>query len=82
MSKSARTRAEQQFAPGQSKSKEAQKLKAEARQKRADKMARLRTLRLAKEEADRQDAAEKAAAEKAAKAATKPKRRARASAAG
>ena len=65
MLKSVRSRAEEQFAATQKKDKQALKEKEKEQQEKADHTARLRALRLAKEEADR-IAAEKAAAEKAA----------------
>ena len=65
MLKSVKSRAEEQFAATQKKDKQALKEKEKARQERSEHMARLRGLRLAKEEADRK-AAEKAAEEEAA----------------
>ena len=65
MRKSARLRAEAQFTATQKKSDQALKEKEKAAQKIAEKNARLRALRLAKEAADK-EAAEAAAAEKAA----------------
>ena len=65
MLKSVKSRAEEQFAATQKKDKQALKEKEKTRQERAEHMARLRGLRLAKEEADRK-AAEKAAEEEAA----------------
>ena len=65
MWKSVKSRAEEQFAAIQKKDKQALKGKKKARQERAEHVARLRALRLAKEAADKK-AAEKAAAEKAA----------------
>jgi hypothetical protein len=65
MLKSVKSRAEEQFAATQKKDKQALKEKEKARQERAEHMARLRGLRLAKEEADRK-AAKKAAEEEAA----------------
>ena len=53
MPKSARLRAEEQFAATQKKDKQALKEKDRARQEIADRMARLRALRLAKEAADK-----------------------------
>ena len=71
MWKSARSRAEAQFAATQKKSKQAQKEKDKAWQETEKKVANLRALRLAKEAADR-EAAERAAAEKAAAKTNKP----------
>ncbi len=65
MWKSARSRAEAQFAATQKKDKQALKAKEKAWQETEKKVANLRALRLAKEAADK-DAAERAAAEKAA----------------
>jgi hypothetical protein len=62
MSKSARSRAEEQFTATQKKDKQALKEKEKARQEREDHVASLRALRLAKEAADKK-AAEEAAAE-------------------
>lgn len=56
MSKSARSRAEAQFAATQKKDDKILQEKEEARQKEADQTARLRALRLAKEAADREAA--------------------------
>ena len=61
MRKSAKSRAEEQFTATQKKDKLVLKEKEKAQQERADHVARLRALRLAKEAADRK-AAEKAAA--------------------
>ena len=69
MLKSVRSRAEAQFAAAQKKDKQALKAEEKARQERADHVARLRALRLAKEAADKAAAGEKAAAK-----ATKPAR--------
>lgn len=66
MWKSARSKAEEQFAATQKKAKQALKEKEKAWQETEKKVANLRALRLAKEAADK-EAAEKAAAEKAAK---------------
>ncbi len=66
MLKSAKSRAEEQFAATQKKDKQALKEKEKVRQERAEHVASLRALRLAKEAADKKAAAEKAAAEKAA----------------
>ncbi len=52
MLKSVRSRAEEQFAASQKKLKLVQKEKDEAGQERAEKVARLRALRLAKEASD------------------------------
>ena len=54
MLKSAKLRAEEQFAATQKKGKLAQKEKDKAQQVIAEKTARLRALRLAKEEADKE----------------------------
>ncbi len=66
MLKSTKSRAEEQFAATQKKDKLALNEKEKARQERAEHVASLRALRLAKEAADKQaaenDAAEKAAA--------------------
>ncbi len=61
MRKSARSRAEEQFAATQKKSKQALKEKEKERRKIADHVLSLRSFRLAKEAADK-EAAEKAAA--------------------
>ncbi|MBL6953517.1 MAG: hypothetical protein ISR50_12845 [Alphaproteobacteria bacterium] len=53
MSKSAKSRAEEQFAATQKKDRQALKEKESAQQVRADHQAKLRGLRLAKEAADR-----------------------------
>ena len=73
MLKSVKSRAEQQFTATQKKGKKALKEKDKARQERAEHVASLRALRLAKEAADKK-AAEKAAAEKAAAKNKKPSR--------
>ena len=65
MLKSVKSRAEEQFAATQKKDKKALNEKETARQERAEHVASLRALRLAKEAADKK-AAEKAVAEKAA----------------
>ncbi len=62
MSTSARSRAEEQFAATQKKAKQALNEKEKARQERAEHVASLRALRLAKEVADKEAAAEKGAA--------------------
>ena len=62
MLKSARARAEDQFAATQKKAKQALNKKDKAREEIAERMARQRALRLAKEAADKEAAAEKAAA--------------------
>ncbi len=62
MLKSARARAEEQFAATQKKVKQAPNKKDKARQEIAERMARQRALRLAKEAADKEAAAEKGAA--------------------
>lgn len=53
MLKSVKSRAEEQFAATQKKAKLALKEKDKARQERAESVARLRALRLAKEAADK-----------------------------
>ncbi len=58
MLKSVKSRAEQQFAATQKKDQQALKEKEKARRERADHVAKLRALRLAKEAADK-EAAEK-----------------------
>ncbi len=63
MLKSVRSRAEEQFAASQKKLKLVQKEKDKAGQDRAEKVARLRALRLAKETSDK-EAADKIDAEK------------------
>ncbi len=73
MLKSVKSRAEEQFAATQKKDNQALKEKEKARQEKADHVASLRALRLAKEAADKK-AAEKAAAEKAAAKNKKPSR--------
>ena len=65
MVKSAKSRAEEQFAATQKKDKQALNEREEARQAEAEHMASLRALRLAKEAADKK-VAEEAAIEKAA----------------
>ncbi len=77
MAKSVKSRAEEQFAATQKKDKQALKEKEKARLQRAEQVARLRGLRLAKEAADKA-AAEKEAAEKAAAKKKKPSRKPRA----
>ncbi len=62
MLRSAKSRAEEQFAATQKKDKQALKEKEKARQESAEHVANLRALRLAKEAADKEAAAEKAAA--------------------
>jgi hypothetical protein len=62
MLKSARSRAEEQFAATQKKAKPALNENEKEQQKIAEHVARLRALRLAKEAADKEAAAEKAAA--------------------
>ncbi len=73
MVKSVKSRAEEQFAAIQKKDKQALKEKEKARQERAEHVASLRALRLAKEAADK-EAAVKEAAEKAAAKKKKPSR--------
>jgi colicin import membrane protein len=63
MSKSSRSKAEEQFAATQKKAKQVQKEKERAWQERTEHMAKLRALRLAKEAADK-EAAEGTAAGK------------------
>ncbi len=65
MVESVKSRAEEKFAAIQKKDKEAINEKKKALQERAEHVARLRVLRLAKEAADK-EAADKEAAEKAA----------------
>jgi len=67
MLKSVKSRAEEQFAATQKKDKQVLKEKEKARQERADHVAGLKALRLAKEAADAETAADQAAAEQAAK---------------
>ena len=62
MLKSVKSRAEEQFAATQKKNKQALKEKEKVRQERAERVASLRALRLAKETADKEADAEKAAA--------------------
>ncbi len=64
MLKSVKSRAEEQFTATQKKKKMVLKEKEQARQERAEHVAGLRALRLAKEAADKEAAAEKAAAKK------------------
>jgi hypothetical protein len=71
MLKSGRSRAEEKFAATQKKYKQALNGNEKARQERAEHVASLRALRLAKEAADKK-AAEKAAAEKTAAKNKKP----------
>ncbi len=71
--KSAKSRAEELFAATQKKDKRALNEKEIARQERAERVASLRALRLAKEAADKK-AAENADAEKAAAKNKKPSR--------
>ncbi|MCZ6482281.1 MAG: hypothetical protein O6757_03420 [Alphaproteobacteria bacterium] len=56
MYQSVRSRAEERFAATQKKDKQALKEKEKARQERAEHVARLRALRLAKEAADKEAA--------------------------
>ncbi len=67
------SRAEEQFAATQKKDKQALMEKDKAQQEMAERMARLRALRLAKEAADK-EAAKEADAEKAAAKNKKPSR--------
>ena len=62
MLKSARARAEDQFAATQKKAKQALNKKDKARQEIAERMAKQRALRLAKEAADKEVSAEKGVA--------------------
>ena len=62
MLKSVKSRAEEQFAATQKKNKQALKEKEKMRQERAEQVASLRALRLAKEAADKKADTEKAAA--------------------
>ena len=64
MLKSVKTKAEEQFAATQKKDKKVLKEKEKARLERAEHVASLRALRLAKEAADKEAATEKAAAKK------------------
>ena len=73
MRKSAKSRAEEQFAAIRKKDKQPLNENEKAQQERAENMARLRALRLAKEAADK-EAAEKADTEKAAANNKKPSR--------
>ncbi len=73
MVKSAKSRAEEQFAATQKKDKQALNEREEARQAEAEHMASLRALRLAKEAADKK-VAEEAAIETAAAKKKKPSR--------
>jgi colicin import membrane protein len=73
MVESVKSKAEEKFAAIQKKDKEALKGKKKALQERAEHVARLRALRLAKEAADKK-AAEEAAAEKTAAKNKKPSR--------
>ena len=68
-----KSRAEEQFTATQKKGNQARKERDKASQERAEHVARLKALRLAKE-ADDKIAAEKAAAEKAATKDKKPSR--------
>ncbi len=67
MLRSAKSKAEEQFAAIRKKDKQALKEKEKARLERAEQVGRLRTLRLAKEEADRKTAEKEAAEKEAAK---------------
>ena len=67
MLKSAKSRAEEQFAATRKKDKQALKEKEKVRLERAEHVGRLRTLRLAKEEAERKTAEKEAAEKEAAK---------------
>ena len=74
MVKTAKSKAEEQFAATQKRDQLALKEKQDARQESADQVSKLRALRMAKEVADK-EAAELAAAEKAA-AKAKPRAKA------
>jgi len=63
MFKPARLKAEEQFTATQKKDKQALKAKEQARLEIKEHVAKLRALRLAKEAADKKEAAEKEAAE-------------------
>lgn len=67
MRKSVRSKAEEQFATGQKKAKQALKEKEKAQFDMAERMARQKGLRLAKEAADREIADQEAAAKVATK---------------
>ncbi len=71
MQMAVRSRAEEQFAATQKKAKQALKEKDKEQRERAEHIAKLRALRLAKEAADK-EAADKEAAEKAAAKKKKP----------
>ena len=73
MVKLAKSRAEEQFMATQKKDNQARKEKDKASQERAEHVASLKALRLAKEAADK-EAAEQEAAEKAAAKNKKPSR--------
>ncbi|HJO97147.1 MAG TPA: hypothetical protein QF891_04055, partial [Rhodospirillales bacterium] len=73
MLKTVKSRAEEQFTATQKKDRKALKDKEKARQERADSVARLRGLRLAKEAADK-EAAEAEAKKKPSAKKKKPKR--------
>ncbi len=74
MSKSAKSRAEEQFTATQKKDKQVLKDKEKARYDRAENVSKLKALRMAKEAADK-EAAAVVEAEKAAKAAAKKKKK-------
>ena len=67
MSKNAKSRAEELFTATQKKDKLALKEKEKAQMERAEHVSRLRTLRLAKEAADKEAAAEAAKSKKPAR---------------
>ncbi len=67
MLKTVKSRAEEQFAATQKKDKQVLKEKEKAQQERANHMARLRALRLAKEAADKKEAEKEAEKETAKK---------------
>ncbi len=75
MRRSAKSRAEEQFAASQKKANQALKDKEKARQEVAEHVAMLRGLRLAKEAADKKAAEAAAAVKAAAKTKKKPAKR-------
>ncbi len=75
MRRSAKSRAEEQFAATQKKAKQALKEKEKARQEVAEHVAKLRGLRLAKEAADKAAADKAAATAKGAAKSKKPAKR-------
>lgn len=74
MSKSARSKAEAQFTATNKKDTKALMDREKVRQQKADQVARLRALRLAKEAADKEAADKEAAEKEAAKAKNKSSR--------